>query len=110
MVGEEQMPRERAVMNPTVSLPFEPIVPDLHPNHRVACDGTPRGESGMGGESCPLYVKAPSLAMVYAPRQCWQNLLEPKAALAHGTLFADLALPFEAGKKFGEGEGRLSGK
>ena len=65
---------------------------------------------GGGAESCPLYVKAPSLAMVYAPRQCWQNLLEPKAALANGTLFADLALPFEAGQKNGEKEGRLSGR
>ncbi|MBE6553551.1 MAG: spore coat associated protein CotJA [Ruminococcaceae bacterium] len=43
--------------------------------------------------------------MVYAPRQCWQNLLDPEAALANGTLFGDLILPFEGGQKFKGTEG-----
>ena len=37
----------------------------------------------------------PSLAMVYAPVQEWGCLMEsPEAALAHGTLFKKLFLPF----------------
>jgi len=117
MIGGEQVSAERTVMSSTAPMPFKPIapsVPNLRPNHKTACDGTPRGEANdmgnVGGESCPLYVKTPSLAMVYAPRQCWQNLFDPQTALANGTLFADLVLPFEAGRKFGETEGGLSGK
>ena len=37
----------------------------------------------------------PSLAMVYAPKQAFANLYEPDVALARGTLFAELDLPFE---------------
>jgi hypothetical protein len=45
----------------------------------------------------------PSLAMVYAPKQCWQNLLDPAVGLAHGSIFADLILPFEGcGNRIGE--------
>ncbi len=87
---------------------------------RISCDGTPRGEfehhhsgeqnhsgerhhsgeQNHSGETCPLYSKTPSLAMVYAPYQCWQKLLTPEAALSHGTLFEDLMLPFEGGQKY----------
>ncbi len=35
-----------------------------------------------------------SLAMVYSPRQPWQNLYDPMKALSRGTLFADLDKPF----------------
>ncbi len=46
---------------------------------------------------CPTHVHAPSLAMVYAPKQCWQSLLDPVTALSEGTLFAELILPLEVG-------------
>ena len=115
MIGGELVAHDRATMNSPVAVPrvesTAPGFPTLDQQSKTSCDGTPRGESaGMGGESCPLYVKTPSLAMVYAPRQCWQNLFEPQTALANGTLFADLVLPFEAGRKYGGTEGGLSGK
>ena len=62
------------------------------------CDG-----SIPGGE-CPTHLHAPALAMVYAPMQCWRDLLDLQSALKNGTLFADLVLPFEAGSKLLEGE------
>ena len=54
--------------------------------------------------SCPTEIAAPALAMVYAPRQCWHKLLDPEAALAHGSLFEELILPFE-GRQIGGKEG-----
>ena len=60
-----------------------------------------RPENGCGCQrpscdtSCPKEIPAPSLAMVYCPRQCWRNLFSPEDGLKHGTLFAELALPFE---------------
>ena len=62
---------------------------------RTACDGSPR-QNGSAGE-CPTHIHAPSLAMAYAPRQCWQNLLDPVSGLKEGSIFAELILPFEAG-------------
>ena len=50
--------------------------------------------------SCPTEIPAPSLAMVYSPRQCWQNLLDPAVGLKHGTIFSELILPFE-GRQIG---------
>ena len=37
---------------------------------------------------------APSLAMVYCPRQYWRGILSPDEALKRGTLFAELHKPF----------------
>jgi hypothetical protein len=33
--------------------------------------------------------------MVYCPRQCWRKLFDPEDGLKHGTIFAELVLPFE---------------
>ena len=113
MIGGELGGDDRAVISRLPAMPgaSDRPLPPAPGQGRTACDGSPRAEGQGGvGEHCPLYVKAPSLAMVYAPRQCWQNLFEPQTALANGTLFADLVLPFEAGRKYGEAEGRLSGK
>ena len=69
-----------------------------------------RPEGGCGGQrpscdtSCPTEVPAPSLAMVYCPRQCWRSLFSPEDGLKHGTLFAELALPFK-GRQLGGKEG-----
>ena len=75
-----------------------------------ACDGSVgNGVSGCkpprshGDGECPTCVVTPSLAMVYAPRQCWRNLLDLQSALDHGTLFAELVLPFD-------GESRKTGR
>ena len=45
--------------------------------------------------SCPTEIAAPALAMVYCPRQCWRKLFDPEDGLKHGTIFAELVLPFE---------------
>ena len=44
---------------------------------------------------CQGQIVAPSLAMVYCPRQTFGNLYEPDVALSRGTLFSELNLPFE---------------
>ena len=91
-----------AVMNsdvperPRPQLPPEGNGPACDGSQRPSCDGMPRPD-GNGGE-CPKHIHAPSLAMAYAPRQCWQNLLEPEVGLREGTIFAELILPFEAAK------------
>ena len=82
------------------------------------CEWTPqarqeapmRPENGCGCQrpcdtSCPTEIPAPALAMVYCPRQCWRKLFEPEEALKHGSLFAELVLPFEAAPKKGGKEG-----
>ena len=46
-------------------------------------------------ENPGIAPKSPSLAMVYAPKQPFENLYDPSEALARGTLFAALDLPFE---------------
>ena len=82
---------------------------ELPNNSRTRCDGTgvenggAQNESGYGGD-CPTHIHAPALAMVYAPRQCWRNLLDPQSALENGTLFAELVLPLEVGRGNNTGE------
>lgn len=72
---------------------------------RPSCDGSVDNAvsgckpSDCAKGECPTYLHAPSLAMVYSPRQCWRNLLDPQSALDHGTLFAELVLPFERASK-----------
>ena len=67
---------------------------------RVACDGTRRDEgmeSGCGGHSlCQGETAMPSLAMVYAPVQVWNGVLDPANALRAGSQFPDLVLPLES--------------
>ena len=69
-----------------------------------------RPEGGCGCQkpcntSCPTEIAAPALAMVYSPRQCWRKLLDPEEGLKHGTIFAELVLPFEAVPQKGGKEG-----
>ena len=92
MIGGEVV---RAAL-PVVSMET-PLLPDDLQNGGTSCDGSSKGE-------CPSHVHAPALAMVYAPMQCWNHLLDMQSALQHGTLFAELVLPFEGCKRFGEGE------
>ncbi len=54
---------------------------------------------------CPTTVPAPSLAMVYSPRQCWRNVLSPEEGLRQGSIFSDLVLPFEPYGNGGNGCG-----
>ena len=57
------------------------------PSPRRSCNGTP--------VPCQSDSFAPSLAMVYSPRQCWRGILDPAAGLAAGTIFSELILPLE---------------
>lgn len=43
-------------------------------------------------------LAAPSLAMVYSPRQTFRGLYNPQEALSRGTLFEELDKPLLAGK------------
>ncbi|MBO4354282.1 MAG: spore coat associated protein CotJA [Clostridia bacterium] len=53
--------------------------------------------------SCPITsgdgVDGMPLAMAYVPKQSFVNLYSPSDALANGTLFGDLNLPYCAGGK-----------
>ena len=78
-------------------LPPEENRPSCDGSYRPSCDGSYR--PGEDGGACPKHIHAPSLAMVYAPRQCWQNLLDPVAGWKEGSIFAELILPLEAEKR-----------
>ena len=41
-----------------------------------------------------------TLAMVYAPKQCFEMLYDPASALCHGTLFKELNLPFAPDRRY----------
>lgn len=43
------------------------------------------------------YQCNPSLAMITIPMQQWRNIYSPEVALARGTLFEELDLPFVGG-------------
>lgn len=58
-----------------------------------SCDGSYENTENA---ACPDCIAAPSLAMVYSPKQCWRNLLEPQSGLEHGSVFAELIKPFQA--------------
>ena len=71
-----------------------PAAPVRAENARVSCDGAIRPTATDKG--CPTTIGAPSIAMVYSPRQCWRNLYDPATGLSNGTLFSELNLPLEA--------------
>lgn len=84
---------------------------------RVDCRGNLVGADSTCGEKvtlermevcdrmdCPNEIHAPALAMVYSPKQCWRNLLDPRVGLEHGSIFAELILPFEGCPKKGRME------
>ena len=120
MLGGELCGGAREAMNQGVEESPRPTLPPV--NNETACDGSERGNgvcgrSGNGGcngggngdgadRGCPKHVHAPALAMVYAPRQCWQNLLDPMSGLEQGSIFAELILPLEAVRGSGEKEVR----
>ena len=110
MLGGELTGGERAVMNLPKEEPHMPghMIGDGCKQHENMAheriERQARGEAGpqcnQGDEAscaCPQYMRMPALAMVYAPHQCWRNLLEPEAALEQGSQFSELVLPLEAG-------------
>lgn len=73
---------------PTPPPPQQPPqpMPPAPPATGAAC--------GNGGPGCDHY---PSLAMVYAPTQCFRNMYEPAEGLSRGTIFAELDKPLGKG-------------
>ena len=95
MLGGD-LAKDLPVMN--AAPPPRPTLPDYSAN-KTACDGSPRqspAPEASACNNCPTHLHAPSLAMVYSPRQCWKGLLDPTVGLHSGTIFSDLVLPFEA--------------
>ncbi len=69
---------------------------------RRNCDGSLRTEPGniaqngcAGGRCGGFGIEGHPLAMVYSPCQAWRDAYAPDVALARGTLFSELDLPFE---------------
>ena len=83
MVGGKLAGKELPVLNLTQ--------PPSHSGGGASCNGSDTNGPG----ECSVQLSAPSLAMVYAPKQCWRNLLDPQSALENGSLFAELVLPLE---------------
>ena len=73
---------------------------------RRNCDGSLRGEqenpiqqNGCTSGRCGRWgLEEKPLAMVYSPCQAWRGAYAPDTALARGTLFSELDLPFEHGE------------
>ena len=81
-----------------------PTVPmNEAPSPTPMCDIRPRlscnGNNNSVSHDCPNTVGAPSLAMVYSPKQCWRSILSPKEGLTAGTIFTELVLPLEVNLK-----------
>lgn len=62
----------------------------------ICSQGCERNDRPNMTDSCPTTLHAPSLAMVYSPRQCWRNVLSPEEGLKKGSIFEELVLPLEA--------------
>ncbi len=105
MLGGELTGGTLPVMNTDLPGLSEESLPRQEGNGPL-CDGS-MGHGGMAGGNCQKEPWAPSLAMVYAPRQCWRNLLDPQSALSEGSLFAELILPLEVGKRPRGTEGKV---
>lgn len=63
-------------------------------NAKEACSCNKRGMERQQERFCK--EERFPLAMIYSPKQEFENLFEPEAALEHGSLFCDLVFPFKA--------------
>lgn len=79
---------------------------DMTPLDRVDADDVLSVLNMCGNERPPrpsddagCDINSRPLAMVYSPKQKWQNIYSPEEAMEHGTLFADLYFPWLAGEK-----------
>lgn len=88
-------PRDR--LTPGMSEHIEPTTPvDTTPYSapcacRIEAD-TPRAEHAARAQLADCAM--PALAMIYSPKQIWQNIYNEEDALTRGTIFADLDKPF----------------
>ena len=99
--------------------PEMPEFPMVQNRSRVDCRGNAldterdcadrerrENEDACDRDLCPTEIHAPALAMVYAPKQCWRKTFDPQTGLAHGSIFAELILPFEGCSKSNGMEGK----
>jgi len=63
-------------------------------NNTVASRNRYRRTGGGCGTDNGFLKEETPLGMVYSPNQQWRELYDPHTALAHGTLFKELDLPF----------------
>ena len=98
MLGGELSVGSLPVFNSEVpALPEYPVRPPCNDG-----ESAENGSIGEMEEHCGGCANMPSLAMVYAPKQCWRKVFKPEDALMHGSQFAELVLPFDgAGKAKG---------
>ena len=75
-----------SAMSPRSTMPAGTVMPWMTWN--MSCPNT-----GVG----PLEQNYPA-AMAYVPWQQWQDIYEPETALARGTIFPDMDLPFDYGR------------
>lgn len=73
----------------------------MSPADRAACrcaeaDAVPTAAAPLPGAAAGM-TAMPSLAMVYAKLQPFEGTYSPEEALARGTLFSALDMPFTAG-------------
>jgi hypothetical protein len=87
----------------------EGISGSIGPQGGCGCEGDhEHGDDGNGviGNAYPCGengVEGRSLAMVYASVQVWRNAYDPQTALARGTLFRELDMPFYGDRKTDRG-------
>ena len=79
-----------SVCSENPALPEYPVRPPCNEGENVE-----NGSIGEMEEHCGGCANMPSLAMVYAPKQCWRKVFKPEDALMHGSQFAELVLPLE---------------
>jgi hypothetical protein len=97
MLGGELTSGQLPVFNET-----KPTLPEYPTRPPCGSDPEYTEESANGahcGHACGGPLNAPSLAMVYAPMQCWKGVFNPGEALKHGSQFSELVLPFEGYRK-----------
>lgn len=108
MMGGELSGNALPTMTPSPSGTVRPVRDARNP---ISCDGSARKSTcpgvGSDGSKCESDSFAPSLAMVYSPRQCWRGILEPTVGLSAGTIFSELALPLEAVPNHAQKEVRI---
>lgn len=72
------------------------------------CKGQPRMEPSPSPTPSACNSLEHPIGMVYAVKQCFENIYDPESALMHGTIFEELNKPFYfSGCKSKCGEGCL---
>lgn len=74
---------------------FRPTCNACHARMQPQVAKTPSSQPYGNNDSVNTVQNPTSIAMVFSPKQYFQNLYDPMKALSRGTLFADLDKPFQ---------------